>query len=180
MGRGSSPSRTGAGSTPSWRRAAGPRSISGRSMLPAACLSRRWSVTWAGSVPSAWPCKRRTSGLARRSSRRSAPRLILMCRERKSALAPPAGWSALERRQHRARRRRERVPEAVDYLVCALLIGAGATVVMDLWLVARKRLLGVPSLDYGLVGRWLAYLARGRFRHDPIAASPPVQGERLI
>lgn len=68
----------------------------------------------------------------------------------------------------------------MDYLVCALLIGAGATAVMDIWAVARKRLLGIPPLNYGLVGRWLAYLARGRFRHDPIAASPAVRGERLI
>jgi Protein of unknown function (DUF2938) len=72
------------------------------------------------------------------------------------------------------------MPEAMNYLASALLIGAGATAVMDLWAVARKRLLGIPPLDYGLVGRWLAYLARGRFRHDPIAASPPVPGERLI
>jgi hypothetical protein len=35
-------------------------------------------------------------------------------------------------------------------------------------------------MNFGLVGRWLAYLPRGRFRHDPIAASPPVQGEGLI
>jgi len=35
-------------------------------------------------------------------------------------------------------------------------------------------------LDYALVGRWLAYLTRGRFCHDRIAASPPVQGERII
>jgi hypothetical protein len=72
------------------------------------------------------------------------------------------------------------VPEAVDYLACALLTGAGATSVMDIWAAARKGLLGIPPPDYGLVGRWLAYLARGRFRHDPIGASPPVQGERLI
>jgi hypothetical protein len=67
-----------------------------------------------------------------------------------------------------------------DYLVCALFIGAGATAVMDIWTAARKQLLGIPALSYGLVGRWLAYLARGRFRHDRIAASPPVRGERLI
>ena len=72
------------------------------------------------------------------------------------------------------------MPEALDYLLCAVLIGAGATAVMDIWAVARKRLLGIPPLDYGLVGRWLAYLVRGRFRHESIAASPPVQGERLI
>lgn len=70
--------------------------------------------------------------------------------------------------------------EAVDYVLYALLIGAGATAVMDVWGIARKRLLGIPPLDYALVGRWIAYLARGRFRHDPISASPPVRGERLI
>jgi hypothetical protein len=68
----------------------------------------------------------------------------------------------------------------MDFLVCAVLIGAGATAVMDIWAAVRKRLLGIPSLDYGLVGRWLAWLTRGRFHHDRIAASPPVRGERLI
>ena len=68
----------------------------------------------------------------------------------------------------------------MDYLVCALLIGAGATVVTDIWAIARRRLFGIPLPDYGLVGRWLAYLAHGRFRHDRIAATPPVPRERLI
>jgi hypothetical protein len=68
----------------------------------------------------------------------------------------------------------------MDYLISALLLGAGATAVMDIWGVARKSLLGIPAPDYGLVGRWLAYLPRGRFRHDRIAATPHVQGERLI
>ena len=72
------------------------------------------------------------------------------------------------------------MPEALDYLVRVVLIGAGATAVMDIWAVARKRLLGIPPLDYGLVGRWLAYLVRGRFRHESIAAAPPVQGERAL
>ena len=72
------------------------------------------------------------------------------------------------------------MPEAADYLIPALLIGVGATAVLDLWALARTRLFGIPSLDYGLVGRWLAYLPRGRFRYDPIAASPPLRGERLL
>ena len=67
----------------------------------------------------------------------------------------------------------------MNYVVCAVLIGAGATAVMDLWTVVRKQMFGIP-FSYGLVGRWLAYLPRGRFRHDPIAASPAVHGERLI
>lgn len=68
----------------------------------------------------------------------------------------------------------------MDYLVCTLLTGTGATTVMDLWAIARKRLLGIPPPDYSLVGRWLAHMARGRFRHDSIAAARPVRGERLI
>jgi hypothetical protein len=68
----------------------------------------------------------------------------------------------------------------MDYLISALLIGMGATAVMDLWAIARKRLLDVPPPNYGMVGRWLAHMLRGRFRHDSIAAAPPVHGERAI
>jgi hypothetical protein len=68
----------------------------------------------------------------------------------------------------------------MDTLICTLLIGAGATALMDLWGIARKPLLGVAPPNYGLVGRWLAYMPRGRFRHDAIAAAPAVRGERLI
>ena len=72
------------------------------------------------------------------------------------------------------------MPEAMNYLLCAVTIGAGATAVMDIWAVARKRLFGIAPLDYALVGRWLGHLARGRFRHQQIAAAQPVPGERLI
>jgi len=68
----------------------------------------------------------------------------------------------------------------MDYLVYAILIGAGATVLLDLWAIARRRAFATPLPNYGLVGRWFAHLARGRFHHESIAASPAVQGERLI
>lgn len=70
--------------------------------------------------------------------------------------------------------------EALEYLLRALLIGAGATIFMDVAAVARNWLFDVPFPDFALVGRWVAYLPRGRFRHDPITASPPVRGEHLI
>lgn len=70
--------------------------------------------------------------------------------------------------------------EAVEFALRALWIGAGATVVMDLWAVLRRRLFGIPSLDYALVGRWLVHLTRGRFFHDPIGKSPRVAGEGVI
>jgi hypothetical protein len=68
----------------------------------------------------------------------------------------------------------------METLLSVVLIGAGATVVMDLWVVARKRLFGIPAQSYGLVGRWIAGLARGKFRHERIAASPPVRGELAL
>ena len=68
----------------------------------------------------------------------------------------------------------------MDCLTSTVLIGVGATAVMDLWSIARKNLFGVALPNYGLVGRWLAHMPHGRFRHDSIAASPPIPGERLI
>ena len=61
-----------------------------------------------------------------------------------------------------------------------IFIGIGATLLMDLWSLVRRRLLGIALPDYGLVGRWLAYMPRGRFRHAPIGGSPPLRGERAI
>lgn len=70
--------------------------------------------------------------------------------------------------------------EPVRLALNTMLIGAGATAFMDIVLFARKRLFGVPLLDYGLVGRWLGHLAKGRLMHDPITGSSPIAGERLI
>ena len=68
----------------------------------------------------------------------------------------------------------------MQFLESALLIGGGATALTDLWSGVRRRLLGIVPPDFGLVGRWLAHMARGRFRHDSIAAAPAVRGERLV
>jgi hypothetical protein len=70
--------------------------------------------------------------------------------------------------------------EAAAYALHAAMIGAGATALMDVWGVLRRKLFGVPVANYGLVGRWLAYLPRGRFFHDPIAATSPVRGEEAM
>jgi len=59
-------------------------------------------------------------------------------------------------------------------------MGVGATVLMDLWAIARRRAFNIPLPDYGLVGRWFAHLARGRFRHESIAVAAAVRGEHVI
>ena len=68
----------------------------------------------------------------------------------------------------------------MDFMMSVLLVGIGATAATDLWALARKRLLGVAPPDFGLVGRWLAGMLRVHFRHESIAATPAVRGERLV
>jgi hypothetical protein len=64
--------------------------------------------------------------------------------------------------------------------ICTVLIGIGGTLAMDAWGVLRRRLFGVPAADYALVGRWLGHMPAGRFRHDAIARSHAVRGERAL
>ena len=57
-----------------------------------------------------------------------------------------------------------------------VLIGIGATAVMDAWLVLLQRL-GVRTLNLAFVGRWVGHLLRGQFVHASIAKAAPVRGE---
>jgi hypothetical protein len=60
--------------------------------------------------------------------------------------------------------------EARDILG-AMVIGVGATLIMDLWNLFLKRTFGIPSLNYCLLGRWLRHMPGGTFRHASIAAA---------
>lgn len=59
------------------------------------------------------------------------------------------------------------------------LIGIGATAAMDAWLLLLNRL-GVPTLDFALIGRWAGHIPRGRWKHAAIARAEPVPGERAL
>jgi hypothetical protein len=67
----------------------------------------------------------------------------------------------------------------MDYLVHGLIIGIGATAVMDVWGWLRGMLFGLPRLDYALLGRWFGHMTSGQFSHQAIADAAPVRGERL-
>lgn len=60
-----------------------------------------------------------------------------------------------------------------------LLIGVGATALLDLWLLLL-RAWGVPGTSFALIGRWVGHLPRGRFTHVAIAKSPPIGGEGAL
>lgn len=68
----------------------------------------------------------------------------------------------------------------MNNLLFILFIGIGATAVMDVWSIVRKPLLGIPLPNYGMVGRWIAHMSHGQFRHNAIAASRPIRGEYII
>lgn len=67
----------------------------------------------------------------------------------------------------------------LEFGLRAILIGAGATIVMDVWAFLLRRL-GIPSLNFALLGRWLGHLPRGTWRHASIAKAAPVRGEAVI
>lgn len=69
--------------------------------------------------------------------------------------------------------------QTLELVLRTLSAGVGATVVMDLW-AATLRKLGVPSLNFALLGRWVAHLPKGRWFHGSIASAPAVRGERWI
>src|SRR5256714_7040676 len=58
------------------------------------------------------------------------------------------------------------------YILDALLIGLGATLLIDLWALLLKRAFSVRSLDYCLLGRWVLYIPHGTIMHAQIATTP--------
>jgi hypothetical protein len=66
-----------------------------------------------------------------------------------------------------------------ESILQVIAIGIGATVVMDLWLLLLKAL-GVPTLNFALLGRWVGHMLRGQWTHAAIAQASPVQGELVL
>ena len=67
----------------------------------------------------------------------------------------------------------------MDALSEIIVIGAGATIVLDLWsqfLKWRK----VPTLNFALLGRWIGHLPKGTWFHDGVAKAAPVKGELAL
>lgn len=65
----------------------------------------------------------------------------------------------------------------VDLLIDAVLVGIGATFVLDLWSVLLNRAFAVPLPNYCFIGRWLRHMAKGAFVHPSIAAAAQQPGE---
>lgn len=59
------------------------------------------------------------------------------------------------------------------------LIGMGATAAMDAWLLLLQRL-GVPTLNFAMIGRWAGHWRKGTWKHETIAKAAPVRGELAL
>ena len=68
----------------------------------------------------------------------------------------------------------------LDLVARGIAIGVVGSALMDLWSAVLRRRFGVPTLDYGLLGRWIGHMPRGRFVHERIAASEPIPFERPL
>lgn len=69
---------------------------------------------------------------------------------------------------------------SVEMILRVVVLGVGATLLMDGWALLRRRLFGIAVADYALVGRWLGHMRHGQFRHVAIGKAPVVRSERAI
>ncbi|RBL88078.1 DUF2938 domain-containing protein [Chitinophaga flava] len=68
----------------------------------------------------------------------------------------------------------------MEMIIKAILIGVGATIIMDLWAIFLKTFFSIPSLNYAFVGRWIGHMTKGKYMHQSIATAAPIPGETAI
>lgn len=66
------------------------------------------------------------------------------------------------------------------FIFQSLFIGICGTAAMDLWAILLNRATGNPLPNWSLVGRWFAWVPRGRIFHGDITRTPPVQQEAAL
>jgi cytochrome b561 len=72
------------------------------------------------------------------------------------------------------------VSTEAPYYLGAVVVGLGATLLMDVWALLLKRAFNIPLANYCLVGRWLCHMPEGRFMHASIAAAPQKRSECAV
>jgi hypothetical protein len=61
-----------------------------------------------------------------------------------------------------------------------VIIGIGATVLMDIWAIVLHRVFGQPRANWAPVGRWFFHLRKGTVFHDSIASAEPYDHELAL
>ena len=65
-------------------------------------------------------------------------------------------------------------------MIRAVAIGLGATLLIDLWALLLRRVFGVRSLDFRLLGRWVLHMPTGTFAHESIVAAAKKSHEGAV
>lgn len=65
-------------------------------------------------------------------------------------------------------------------IITMIATGIGATLCMDAWALIQQRYLGIPPLNYALVGRWVYDLTEGKIMHNPITQTPAKPKEKAL
>lgn len=67
-----------------------------------------------------------------------------------------------------------------DLIIRSLIMGAVATAAMDIWAIILKMMFAIPPANWTLIGRWFAYVPRGKIFHDDIAQAQSVRMETAL
>jgi hypothetical protein len=67
----------------------------------------------------------------------------------------------------------------MNIVLNTILVGMGATVTMDIYAIVLK-LLGIKTLDYRYVGRWIGHFPKGEFSHTRIMDATAIPYEHTI
>jgi hypothetical protein len=67
----------------------------------------------------------------------------------------------------------------IEAIARVVLVGVGATAIMDAWLMLLKRM-GVQTLNFAFIGRWAGHLFRGTFAHPSIGKAQSIPGELAL
>jgi hypothetical protein len=69
----------------------------------------------------------------------------------------------------------------VQFIYFSVLMGAGATALLDLWALLLRTIFGFPLAPWHFVGRWFASMPKGTFVHPAgIAQTKPIANEKAI
>ena len=62
----------------------------------------------------------------------------------------------------------------------SIVLGVVATALIDLWALLLRRATGIPMTNWGMAGRWLRGVAKGRWMLDTTDKRPPSVGEKIL
>ena len=68
----------------------------------------------------------------------------------------------------------------MQLIIQSVFIGIFATIAIDIYALILKHGLKQTTTDWGMVGRWFAYMPDGQLVHRPISQSSAVKNEKLI